>query len=167
MSPRKVRLLVDLVRGQMALAAIQQLQFAHKAAAKPILVLIESAVANARNNHGMKPETLKIEKIAVDSGHTLHRWMPRAMGRATPVRHRTSAITLILSGEGDGKKVETVQGETMAEEKSTDEKATETTVPDAAAPTIRSRKKATDVGAVVGKKTVTTKRRHGIVKKGP
>ena len=103
MSPRKVRLLVDMVKNMDAAKAVIQLRFANKLAAKPVLKLLESAIANAKHNHNIKEETLKVTGGFVDGGTSLKRWMPKAMGRATPVRHRTSHITLMLEGEGSAK----------------------------------------------------------------
>ncbi|MBI2436718.1 MAG: 50S ribosomal protein L22 [Candidatus Magasanikbacteria bacterium] len=103
MSPQKVRLLSDLVRGLSVSDALRQLSFSQKHAARPLKKLVESARANAVHNHSLKKETLKIETIFVNEGSVLKRWMPRAMGRATPIRKRTSHITLILSGDVDEK----------------------------------------------------------------
>lgn len=117
MSPRKVRLVVDLVRGMNVEAARAELAFNKKAAARPVLKLLESAVANAVHNHHMKTENLMIETAFVDEGKTLRRWMPRAMGRATPLRKRSSHITLVLTGEVDeSKKVEVVAEEDKKED---------------------------------------------------
>lgn len=101
MGPRKVRLVVDLIRGIRVHDAMTQLQFSKKHAARPVLKLLQSAVANATNNAHLKEETLCISEAFVDGGSVLHRWMPRAMGRATPLRKRSSHITLVLSGDVD------------------------------------------------------------------
>ena len=103
-APRKVRLLIDLIRGMSVEKALHQLQFSKKDAAKPLIKLLNSGVANAKHNHEMKKETLIIKTAFVDGGPTLHRWIPRAMGRATPIRKRTSHITIILEGEAPKKK---------------------------------------------------------------
>ena len=97
MSPRKVRLLADLVRGKGAQQAMDQLQFANKAAAQPVAKLVKSAVANAVNNFGLELNNLVVKEISVDGGPTLKRWMPRAHGRATPIMKRTSHINITLS----------------------------------------------------------------------
>lgn len=97
MSPRKVRLLADIVRGLEAGNAFDQLRFAGKLAAKPVMKLLGSAVANAENNFGLSKDNLYIKEIKVDEGATLKRWMPKAHGRATPIRKRSSHITLVLS----------------------------------------------------------------------
>ncbi len=104
MSPQKVRLLADLIRGMHVQDASAQLQFSRKAAAKPLYTLVQSAIANAVHNHQMDPKTLVISTIFVNEGAVLKRWMPRAQGRATPLRKRSSHITLVLTGEGAQKK---------------------------------------------------------------
>lgn len=108
-SPRKVRLVADLVRGMGVEKAIDQLNFTNKWAKRPIKKLIESAIANATNNFELEESNLFIKEIKVDEGATLKRWMPRAHGRATPLRKRTSHISLVLgeikdSGEKKAKK---------------------------------------------------------------
>ena len=109
MSPRKVRLVADLVRGKSAQSALDQLQFANKAAAKPVSKLVQSAIANAVNNFSLELNNLFVKEISVDGGPTLKRWMPRAHGRATPIMKRTSHVNIILgevkdSGVREGKK---------------------------------------------------------------
>ncbi len=109
MSPRKVRLVIDVVRGMKVDEAISQLVFMNKKAAKPIMKLVESGVANALNNYELDKGNLLIKEIRVDEGATLKRWMPRARGRATVIRKRTSHVNLILgeivdSGEKEAKK---------------------------------------------------------------
>lgn len=103
-SPRKVRLLIDFIRGMRVEEALAQLQFSKKTAARPVYKLLQSAVANARHNHQMKEDTLVIAQAFVDGGPTLYRWMPKAMGRATPIRKRTSHVTIVLQGEAAPKK---------------------------------------------------------------
>lgn len=100
-SPRKVRLLTDLIKGMTVAEALVQLEYARKHASRPILKLLRSAVANATHNHNLKPETLMVTNAFVDGGAILYRWMPRAMGRATPLRKRTAHITIVLSGDVD------------------------------------------------------------------
>lgn len=99
MSPRKARLLIDVVRGMKVGEALTQLQFSKKHAARPIVKLIESAIANARQNHGMDVATLVIKEAYVNGGPMQYRWMPKAFGSATPIRRRTSHITVVLQGE--------------------------------------------------------------------
>lgn len=97
MSPRKVRLVADLIKGMKAVDAALQLEFSRKHAARVVLKLLRSAMANAEHNHKLSKDTLLVKNVVVDGGATLHRWMPRAMGRATPIRKRTSHITITLS----------------------------------------------------------------------
>lgn len=96
-SPKKIRLVIDLVRGLDVEVAITQLQFSKKNAALPISKLIKSAIANGEENDSLKKDNLFIKEIKVDEGPTMKRWMPRAMGRATPIRKRSSHVTLVLS----------------------------------------------------------------------
>ncbi len=103
-APRKVRLAVDLIRGLNVAKAEQQLMFSKKRAAKDILKLVQSAVANAENNFKLDRNNLKIKEIKVDEGFTLKRWLPRAHGRATMLRKRSSHVTLVLEGKAEPKK---------------------------------------------------------------
>ena len=96
-SPRKVRMVVDTVRGKSVSQALSILGFTRKKAALPVQKLLKSAVANAVENDGINDvETLVIDRIMVDEGPTLKRYTPRARGRATPIRKRTSHIRVIL-----------------------------------------------------------------------
>lgn len=109
MSARKIRLVIDVVRGLGVNEALDQLKFINKWAAKPVAKLINSAVANAENNFELDKNNLYIKEIKADEGPTLDRWMPKAHGRATPIRKRTSHISLMLaevkdSGERQAKK---------------------------------------------------------------
>ena len=104
MAPRKVRLLVDLIRGMDVTSALIQLKFSKKAAAEPMFKLLQSAIANAKHNAQLDDATLVVSTAYVDEGPTLHRWKPRAFGRASRINKRTSHVTLIV--EGDVKKVE-------------------------------------------------------------
>lgn len=103
-APRKIRLLIDLIRGMRVEDAVVQLELSKKQASRPILKLLNSAVANAVHNFDMLPETLVIKTAFVDGGPILYRWQPRAMGRATPLRKRSSHVTLVLEGEAPEKK---------------------------------------------------------------
>lgn len=94
-SPRKVRLLADLVRGKKAADALRQLSLVDKRASLPFTKVIESAVANAKSQ-GHSEEFLKIAKITVDKGLTYKRFMPRARGSASPINRRSSHITVEL-----------------------------------------------------------------------
>ncbi len=96
MSPRKIRLAANLIRGLAYEQATVQLQFLKKAATAPLLKLLKSAMHNGEENHELKRNNLRIKAIYVDEGPALKRWMPRAMGRATPLRKMSSHITLVL-----------------------------------------------------------------------
>lgn len=95
-SPRKMRLLVDVIRGQKVLRAVDQLTLMNKQTARPLLKLLQSVIANAKHNFSLAAEDLRIQTITVDGGPMLKRWMPKAHGRATPVRERTSHIKIVL-----------------------------------------------------------------------
>ncbi|OLC61846.1 MAG: 50S ribosomal protein L22 [Ktedonobacter sp. 13_1_40CM_4_52_4] len=100
-APRKVRTVVDTVRGKSVSQALSILAFTRKKAALPVQKLLKSAVANAAENNGISDvDTLVIDRIMVDEGPTLKRYMPRARGRATPIRKRTSHIRIILRERG-------------------------------------------------------------------
>ena len=96
MSPRKVRLVASLVRNLTVTEALNQLNFSQKLAAKPVRKLIDSGIANAVNNYELDKDNLFVKTIEVGEGPTLKRWLPRARGRATPLRKRTSHINLVL-----------------------------------------------------------------------
>ena len=107
MSPRKVRLVVDLIRGMSVEPALAQLHFMPKAAATPVRKLLQSAIANAEHNFKLDRESLFVKAAMVNQGPTLKRWRPRAMGSAAPILKRTSHITLVLgSKEGAVAKAE-------------------------------------------------------------
>jgi large subunit ribosomal protein L22 len=99
MSPRKVRLVIGLIRGQLAPAAVRQLEFAPQAAALPVLKLLKSAMANAEHNFQIDPATLRVAKITADGGPILHRYTQKAFGRGAPIRKRTVHIHIVLSDE--------------------------------------------------------------------
>ncbi len=124
-SPRKIRLLIDLIRGMKVDEAIAQLENSQKNAATPVLKLLKSAVANAIHNEDLDEKTLVVKTACVDKGPMLKRWMPRAMGRAAAIHKHTSHITIILEGEAkEGKKK--VKKEEIAEEVKTETKEKET-----------------------------------------
>lgn len=100
-SPRKVRLVVDTVRGKSVSQAMSILTLTRKKAAKPVQKVLRSAVANATENDGISDvDDLLIDQIMVDEGPTLKRFMPRARGRATPIHKRTSHIRVTLRERG-------------------------------------------------------------------
>ena len=94
-SPRKVRLLADLVRGKKVTVALSQLKFVNKRAVHPLTKLITSAVANAKVA-GRDADTLSIKKVTVDQGVTYKRIRARARGRAARINKRNSNITIEL-----------------------------------------------------------------------
>jgi len=96
-SPRKVRVAANLVRGKSADEAILILSHTAKKAADPLVVLIESAIANAKNNFQIERETLMIKELRVDGGQVLKRSMPRSRGMANRILKRTSHISLVLA----------------------------------------------------------------------
>ena len=95
-APRKVRRVVDLVRGRSVEDALHTLRVSPQTSARPIKKLIESAVVNAQHKGNIDIDTLIVKKIMVDHGPTLKRWMPRAQGRATRINKRTSHIFVAL-----------------------------------------------------------------------
>ena len=99
-APRKARLVVDHIRGKSIDDARAILQHTPRAAAVDVLKLLESAVANAENNHELDADDLVVRKVYVDEGPTLKRYRPRALGRATRIRKRTSHMTIQLSPKG-------------------------------------------------------------------
>ncbi len=104
-SPRKVRLVTDLLRGRSLKEAEKILGFTVKRPAKPLLKLLNSATANAEHNFGLKKEDLYISEIKVDGGPVLKRYMPRARGSVSSILKRTSHISLTLD-DIQGRKIE-------------------------------------------------------------
>jgi large subunit ribosomal protein L22 len=96
MAPKKVRLVANLIKGLKTDEAIHQLGFLNKAAKRPVLKLINSAVSNAEHNFNLKKDNLFIKEIKVDLAGALKRWQPKAHGRATPILKRLSHIIVIL-----------------------------------------------------------------------
>lgn len=98
-SARKVKLVIDLIRGKNVEEAYNILRFTRKAAAEPVRKLVQSAYSNAVNQQGsfdLDANQVVVQSIQVDQGPTYKRWMSRAMGRATPVLKRSSHITVEL-----------------------------------------------------------------------
>jgi large subunit ribosomal protein L22 len=100
-SPYKVRLVLDLVRGMPVDEARATLDFTNRRAAPTIKKVLESAVANAEHNFALDADELFISEAFADEGPTLKRWRPRARGRATRIRKRTSHITIVVADEDD------------------------------------------------------------------
>ena len=100
-SPRKMRRVVDMIRGQHVAEARRILRFSPLGATHDVEKLLDSAIANAEQQPGVIPENLVVTKAWVDEGPTLKRFRPRAYGRATKVRKRTSHVTLVVQTMGD------------------------------------------------------------------
>jgi large subunit ribosomal protein L22 len=99
-SPRKVRLVADLIRGKNVEDALNILQFTNKRSSIPLARLLKSAVANADQQDGVNVDRLFVKTITVDGGPTIKRFRPRAMGRATPILKRTSHVFVALDQQG-------------------------------------------------------------------
>ena len=95
-SPRKVKIVIDLIRNKSVAEAIGIIKNTPKAASEYLIKLLNSAVANAVNNNGMDPEKLYVAETFANPGPILKRIMPRAQGRAFRIRKRTSHITIVL-----------------------------------------------------------------------
>ncbi|HEY7666516.1 MAG TPA: 50S ribosomal protein L22 [Actinomycetota bacterium] len=100
-SPRKMRRVVDLIRGQHVQEARRILRFSPLGASRDVEKLLDSAVANAERQPGVIADNLLVERAWVDEGPTLRRFRPRAYGRATRVRKRTSHVTVVVKTMGD------------------------------------------------------------------
>ncbi|MDB5259416.1 MAG: ribosomal protein large subunit ribosomal protein [Candidatus Taylorbacteria bacterium] len=96
-SPRKVRLVANLIRGKSVVDALNILKFVSKKATDPLYGLVMSAVANAKNDFNLEKEGLIVKEIRVDVGVVLKRSMPRARGSAFPIKKRTSHVLLVLA----------------------------------------------------------------------
>lgn len=109
-SARKTGLVASLIRGRRAVEALDILASTNKRATVPVGKVLRSAIANAETNHSAKLKDLRIEAVLIGPGPTLKRSMPRAKGSASPIRKRSSHITIIVD---DGKAAQTlVQGKT-------------------------------------------------------
>lgn len=99
---RKVRLVVDLIRGKKVGEAIAILRLTPKAASPVVEKVLKSAIANAEHNYEMDVENLVVSEVFVDEGPTMKRFRPRAQGRASAINKRTSHITLVVSEKKEG-----------------------------------------------------------------
>ena len=102
-APRKARLVMDHIRGKEVEQARAILTHAPRAVAEDILRLLNSAIANAESAYELGPDELRIMKAFVDQGPTIKRYRPRALGRATPIKKRTSHMTIELTTTGNGR----------------------------------------------------------------
>ena len=96
-SPRKVRLTVDTIRGKKVDEALAILKFSSAPAARAVAKVVKSAAANAENNFQMSPSDLAIVNVYADQGHTLKRYRPRSRGRVSPILKRSSHITVVVA----------------------------------------------------------------------
>ncbi|MDX6586433.1 MAG: large subunit ribosomal protein [Solirubrobacterales bacterium] len=96
-APRKARLVADQVRGMSVPQAQELLDFSTRSAAQDIRKLIDSAAANAENNHDLVADEMEITEIRVDQGPTLKRWRARARGRATRIEKKTCHVFVALT----------------------------------------------------------------------
>jgi large subunit ribosomal protein L22 len=102
-APRKMRLVTNLVKNMNALDAMVQLQHTEKKASPMLIKLIQSAVANAKNNFSMDPQHLFIKSISADMGKVMKRYFPRARGSAFEIRRKMSHINIVLEERKKGK----------------------------------------------------------------
>ncbi|HEC12931.1 MAG TPA: 50S ribosomal protein L22 [Acidiferrobacteraceae bacterium] len=100
LSPQKIRLVADQIRGLPVARAINVLKFSNKRAALPVRKVLESAIANAEHNEGADIDELKVSETFVNEGPTLKRWRPRAKGRSGKILKRSSHISVTVSDEG-------------------------------------------------------------------
>jgi len=101
-APRKVRLVVDLIRGKQVGEAVAILRLTPKAASPVVEKVLKSAVANAEHNYDLDVNNLVVTAAFVDEGPTLKRFRPRAQGRASAINKRTSHITIVVSEKKEG-----------------------------------------------------------------
>jgi large subunit ribosomal protein L22 len=135
-TPMKARRVVDLIRGLPAADAQAVLRFAPQDASDPVGKVLDSAIANATNNHNLDPASLVVAEAYVDEGPTMRRFRPRAQGRAYRIRKRTSHITVVL---------ETVDAAPVV--KAPAKKSTSSKAAPKAAPKATDKPKATDAKA--------------------
>lgn len=102
-SPRKVRLVADMIRGKKVVDAESILAFAIKKAKSPLGDLLHSAIANAKNNFNLEKESLYVKQIMVNQGYVLKRSMPVSRGSAHPIKKRTSHVVLVLAPKEEKK----------------------------------------------------------------
>jgi large subunit ribosomal protein L22 len=101
-APRKARLVIDHIRGKSVEEARAILRHTPRAASRDVLKVLESAIANAENNHELTADELSVTQAYVDEGPTIKRYQPRALGRATRIRKRTSHMTIELTPKEEG-----------------------------------------------------------------
>ena len=117
MSPRKMRLVTESIKGLPVLEAVKRLSFGTKLARMPLLKLLNSALANAHHSYGVSPEHLRVHSVSVNQGSTLKRSTPKAFGRAAPIRRRSCHVALVLGvteGIAVTKQVQTISTPVLA-----------------------------------------------------
>ena len=122
-SPRKVRVVANLIKGKKADVAVAILAFTAKSAADPILKLLKSAIANAKNM-SISETNLVVKSITVDKGPIMKRMMPRARGRGFPIHKHTSTVNVVLDTAAPKKAVKAEKGAVKAPVKATAKKTT-------------------------------------------
>ncbi|HLR59576.1 MAG TPA: 50S ribosomal protein L22 [Pseudogracilibacillus sp.] len=101
-APRKVRLVVDLIRGKDVGQAIAILRHTQRGASSVVEKVLNSAIANAEHNYELDPENLIVSEVYVGEGATLKRFRPRAQGRASSINKRTSHVTVVVTEKKEG-----------------------------------------------------------------
>ena len=153
-TPMKARRVIDLIRGMNAADAQAVLKFAPQAASEPIGKVLDSAIANAANNHAMDVRALVVSAAFVDEGPTMKRIRPRAQGRAYRIRKRSSHITVIVS---DGvPEVPVVKAAAKAAPKAAAPKKPAETAPAEAAPAKKASTTAASMATTTAAKKATT-----------
>jgi len=122
-APKKARKVADLVRGKKAQEAVAILSFTINKSARPMLKLLNSALASAKNDFKLSENTLFVSKITVDEGPKLKRWHPMSRGRAYQILKRTSHIALILSDNNIDENKENKKPEVEVKEKKVEVKS--------------------------------------------
>jgi large subunit ribosomal protein L22 len=95
-SPRRVRMVADMIRGKKAADALAILRFQQRKAAKMLTKVLNSAIANASENDEADADTLVVTRVDIDGGPVQKRWLPRSMGRANRLTKRTSHVTVVV-----------------------------------------------------------------------
>lgn len=124
-SPRKVRLVADLIRGLDVKDAQNQLEFLVKGSSSEFEKLLKGAIANAENNFGLSKDNLYVKDVIVNEGTKLKRWLPRAHGRASLILKRTSHIEMILAEKVEGKDRKKVEKQVIKDVKAEEVKKKE------------------------------------------
>ena len=101
-APRKVRLVVDLIRGKNVGEAVAILRLTQRGASPVVEKVLKSAIANAEHNYEMDPDNLVVSEAYVNEGVTLKRFRPRAQGRASKINKRASHVTVVVSEKKEG-----------------------------------------------------------------